>query len=100
MENDEYLKGLSQGYGMRLQIHDQDTFPLPDEEGIFVSSSYETHVGLRLVNIWVAVFIYSKSTNKEEGYLFCLLTKHVCNLANQLCLENIWVFVIIKQTNY
>lgn len=57
MENDEYLKGLSQGYGMRLQIHDQDTFPLPDEEGIFASSSYETHVGLRLVNIWVAVFI-------------------------------------------
>lgn len=57
MENDEYLKGLSQGYGMRLQIHDQDTFPLPDEEGIFVSSSYETHVGLRLVNILVSVII-------------------------------------------
>lgn len=73
MENDEYLKGLSQGYGMRLQIHDQDTFPLPDEEGIFVSSSYETHVGLRLVNIWVAVFYLANQLIKKRDICFVFL---------------------------
>lgn len=50
-ENDEYLPGISQGYGMRLQIHKQGTFPIPDQEGIFISSSYETHIGLRLVSL-------------------------------------------------
>ncbi|XP_056017341.1 acid-sensing ion channel 1-like [Ostrea edulis] len=50
-ENDEYLPGISQGYGMRLQIHKQGTFPIPDQEGIFISSSYETHIGLRLKDI-------------------------------------------------
>lgn len=50
-ENDEYLPGISQGYGMRLQIYKQGTFPIPDQEGIFISSSYETHVGLRLVSL-------------------------------------------------
>lgn len=75
MENDEYLQGLSQGYGMRLQIHDQDTFPLPDEEGIFVSSSYETHVGLRLVNIWVSVII--QQINWRRGIIRFVLLRNM-----------------------
>lgn len=73
MENDEYLKGLSQGYGMRLQIHDQDTFPLPDEEGIFVSSSYETHVGLRLVNILGGCFYLANQLIKKRDICFFFL---------------------------
>lgn len=48
-QNDEFLEGISQGYGMRLQIHEPGTFPMPDQEGIFLSSSFETHIGLRLV---------------------------------------------------
>jgi hypothetical protein len=48
-ENDEYLSGISQGYGMRLLIHEQGTFPMPNDEGILISSSFETSIGLRLV---------------------------------------------------
>lgn len=50
-QNDEFLEGISQGYGMRLQIHEPGTFPMPDEEGIFLSSSFESHIGLRLTDI-------------------------------------------------
>ncbi|XP_061169102.1 amiloride-sensitive sodium channel subunit alpha-like isoform X2 [Saccostrea echinata] len=50
-ENEEFLQGISQGYGMRLQIHDVGSFPMPAQEGIFISSSFETHVGLRLTDI-------------------------------------------------
>ena len=51
-QNEEFLSGISEGYGMRLQIHEQRTFPMPDQEGIFISSSFETHIGLRLVKIF------------------------------------------------
>ena len=51
-QNEEFLSGISEGYGMRLQIHEQGTFPMPDQEGIFISSSFETHIGLRLVELF------------------------------------------------
>ncbi|XP_062617799.1 amiloride-sensitive sodium channel subunit alpha-like [Saccostrea cucullata] len=50
-ENEEFLTGISQGYGMRLQIHDVGSFPMPAQEGIYISSSFETHIGLRLTDI-------------------------------------------------
>ncbi|XP_048762516.1 degenerin mec-10-like isoform X1 [Ostrea edulis] len=50
-ENDEYLNGISQGHGMRLLIHEQGTFPMPNDEGILISSSFETNIGLRLTDI-------------------------------------------------
>ena len=54
-QNEEFLSGISEGYGMRLQIHEQGTFPMPDQEGIFISSSFETHIGLRLVELLITL---------------------------------------------
>ncbi|XP_021343720.1 uncharacterized protein LOC110443677 [Mizuhopecten yessoensis] len=51
MENDEYLRGLTQGYGARVTINDQYSFPYPADEGFFVSSAFETHIGLKQINI-------------------------------------------------
>ncbi|KAL5017298.1 hypothetical protein ScPMuIL_006887 [Solemya velum] len=51
MENHEYLNGITPGYGARFAIHDSDTYPFPADEGNFVATNSETHVGLRLVQI-------------------------------------------------
>lgn len=50
MENDEYLHGITSGFGARFAIHDSDTYPFPADEGNFVATNSETHVGLRLVS--------------------------------------------------
>ena len=51
-ENEEYLPGITQGYGARLHIHNQDQFPLPSENGVFISSASQTDIGLRLVIVY------------------------------------------------
>ncbi|XP_033736990.1 amiloride-sensitive sodium channel subunit gamma-like [Pecten maximus] len=51
MENYEYVPGLTQGYGARVTINDQSSFPFPADEGFFVSSAFETHIGLKQINI-------------------------------------------------
>jgi hypothetical protein len=50
LEVTEYLKGLTTGYGARIQIHEQRTYPFPAEEGLFIPASMETDIGLRMVN--------------------------------------------------
>ena len=52
MENEEYLTGISHGYGARVQIHDRNTYPFPADEGLFVPSSFETHIGLKQVKMF------------------------------------------------
>ena len=49
METEEYLTGINQGFGARILVHDIDTYPFPSEEGMYVSSSFETHIGLKKV---------------------------------------------------
>lgn len=56
MENSEYIGGMTQGYGARVTINDQLTFPFPADEGFFVSSAFETHIGLKQV-VWTHVHV-------------------------------------------
>ena len=49
MEATEYLPGANNGYGARLVVHSPDTYPFPADEGIFISSSMETSIGLKMV---------------------------------------------------
>ena len=49
MDKEEYLTQINEGYGARIQIHDRDTYPNPEEEGMFVPSASETQIGLRMV---------------------------------------------------
>ena len=50
METNEYLTGINQGFGARVLVHDTDTYPFPSTEGLYVSSSFETHIGLKQVS--------------------------------------------------
>ncbi|KAL3869755.1 hypothetical protein ACJMK2_042396 [Sinanodonta woodiana] len=51
LENWEILEGVSQGYGARLVVHEPGTIPFPSTEGIFISSFFETNIGLRMVAV-------------------------------------------------
>ena len=46
-ETEEY--SARDGYGMRLVIHEADSLPFPSDEGITISTGFETVIGLRLV---------------------------------------------------
>ena len=50
METTEYLSGISNGFGARLTIHAPNTLPLPSEEGMFIPSSMETSIGMKMVS--------------------------------------------------
>ncbi|KAL3869756.1 hypothetical protein ACJMK2_042397 [Sinanodonta woodiana] len=66
----EFLETVSEGYGARLVIHEPGTIPLPSSEGIFISSSFETNIGLRMVQVSRLGEPYSKcndgKTFKEQ----------------------------------
>ncbi|CAC5399535.1 unnamed protein product [Mytilus coruscus] len=51
MENNEALAGISSGYGIRVDIHEQNTLPFPTEEGFLVSTAFETHIALKKIDI-------------------------------------------------
>lgn len=51
LETDEYLDGITTGYGIRVHIQDQDTYPFPADEGIFVPAAMETDIGLKMLRI-------------------------------------------------
>jgi len=72
-ENEEYLPGITQGYGARLHIHNQDQFPLPSENGVFISSASQTDIGLRLVIYHILNLIridLLNITKNEELFFF------------------------------
>ncbi|KAL5005745.1 hypothetical protein ScPMuIL_016903 [Solemya velum] len=66
MENDEYLHGITSGFGARFAIHDSDTYPFPADEGAFVATRSETHVGLRLVKIQRIVYPWGECEPGKE----------------------------------
>jgi hypothetical protein len=49
LENHEAIEGLTEGYGMRMVVHEPKSFPLPLEEGMTISGGYETSIGLKMV---------------------------------------------------
>ena len=51
MESQEYLTGITNGYGARLVIHSPNTYPFPWDEGLYISSAMETSIGLKMVCI-------------------------------------------------
>ena len=50
LETGEYQYGITQGYGIRVQIHEPGSIPQPEEEGYFVPASMETSIGLKKVH--------------------------------------------------
>ena len=51
MESTEYIPGVSNGYGARLTVSEPGTHPYPFDEGLDISSSMETSIGLKMVTL-------------------------------------------------
>ncbi|XP_060606460.1 degenerin mec-10-like [Ruditapes philippinarum] len=51
IETAEYLHDITSAYGVRMVLHERGTFPLPEDEGLTLSSQFETHIGLRLTRV-------------------------------------------------
>ncbi|XP_045160274.1 amiloride-sensitive sodium channel subunit beta-like isoform X2 [Mercenaria mercenaria] len=65
LEVTEYLKGITTGYGARIQIHEQRTHPSPAEEGLFIPASMETDIGLRMLTIERLGGLYGNCDNGD-----------------------------------
>lgn len=49
IQNREYVKGIQQGRGMRLNVHEYGTQPFVEESGVSIPTGFQTYVGLRQV---------------------------------------------------
>jgi len=49
LESTEYLKGITAGYGVRVQIHEPMSYPFPSDEGFLLAASMETSIGIKMV---------------------------------------------------
>ena len=49
---DEYLPVVTDGYGLRVMIHNSKTIPSPGIDGLFIQAGHETSVGLKQVCIF------------------------------------------------
>lgn len=50
LQNAELLEGVTAGYGGQVVIHDQSTFPFPDNEGVALPAGTEINIGITLVS--------------------------------------------------
>ncbi|KAJ8306324.1 hypothetical protein KUTeg_016869 [Tegillarca granosa] len=51
LEVPEYIKNYASGYGIKLVIHEPETYAFPSDEGMIISSGQETIIGLRMINL-------------------------------------------------
>lgn len=49
LENYEYLRGWTNGNGAHLVVHDRNTVPLVEQDGVAISGGTETFIGLKRV---------------------------------------------------
>ncbi|XP_060082850.1 amiloride-sensitive sodium channel subunit beta-like [Ylistrum balloti] len=66
MQNEEYIHGITQGYGARVTIHQKNTMPFPDDNGFYTSTSFQTSIGLKLVDITRLPDPYGKCTDGAD----------------------------------
>ena len=50
MDTQEYIPGITDGYGARIQIHNINDIPFPYESGLFLASGQETSIAVRMVS--------------------------------------------------
>ncbi|KAL4235666.1 hypothetical protein ACF0H5_004061 [Mactra antiquata] len=66
LEEMEYMKGITNGFGARIQVSEQGTHPFPAEEGSFIPASMETSIGLKLITLARMGLPYGKCNDGEE----------------------------------
>lgn len=85
LENHEAIEYLTEGYGMRMVVHEPKSFPLPLEEGITISGGYETSIGLKMTRI----------ERKGDPYGTCIdprqyFATYGIRYSTQTCIQQCW----------
>ncbi|ESO89679.1 hypothetical protein LOTGIDRAFT_218777 [Lottia gigantea] len=88
LEDKEYIRGLTSGSGAQVVIHDRNTCPFPQNDGIAIASGTESNIGLRLVNV---IRLGEPHGSCEEGNQFqeeygYKYTRQSCHV---FCLQNL-----------
>jgi amiloride-sensitive sodium channel subunit alpha/amiloride-sensitive sodium channel subunit gamma len=100
IETHEYLKAFTSAYGVRMVFHERGTFPLPDDEGLSLSSHSETHIGLRMSRISRLGGKYGKCTDGHE-FKKKYKVKYTVPLCRSICeIEKIKSRCMCKQLSY
>uniref|UniRef100_A0A2C9LS13 Uncharacterized protein n=1 Tax=Biomphalaria glabrata TaxID=6526 RepID=A0A2C9LS13_BIOGL len=68
LENDEYLPLVTSGRGAHVIIHDRNTVPLPEEEGIAISVGQQTMIALKEIRISRLGGKYTACKDVDEFY--------------------------------
>ncbi|KAK3790659.1 hypothetical protein RRG08_048784 [Elysia crispata] len=66
LQTDEYVPGITTSKGIHVVIHDQDTYPFPEDEGIAVKAGTETRIGLKLIEVSRLGGQHGDCTSPEE----------------------------------
>ncbi|KAK0055373.1 amiloride-sensitive sodium channel subunit gamma-2 [Biomphalaria pfeifferi] len=80
LEIDEYLPLITSGKGAHIVIHDKNTVPLPEEEGIAVSAGQQTMIGLKQIKITRLGNPYVACKNVDDFY-----RQYKVNYTRNLC---------------
>ncbi|XP_045161050.2 amiloride-sensitive sodium channel subunit beta-like [Mercenaria mercenaria] len=67
LQVNEFIKGITNGFGAKLVIHEPGTAPLPDDGGVFVAANTETDIALKRTAITRLGWPYGKC---ETGAAF------------------------------
>ncbi|GFR83345.1 amiloride-sensitive sodium channel subunit gamma [Elysia marginata] len=51
LQTDEYVPGIATSKGIQVVVHEPDTHPFPQEEGIAIKAGSETRIGIKLVQV-------------------------------------------------
>ncbi|XP_059169934.1 degenerin mec-10-like [Physella acuta] len=87
LETDEYIPGITSGKGAQVVIHEQDTVPFPDQEGIAINAGEQTVIALKQISIERLGLPYGKC-NDDTEFKAKYNTKFRRNLCQKICQEN------------
>ncbi|CAC5418667.1 unnamed protein product [Mytilus coruscus] len=85
LENHEAVEDLTEGYGMRVVIHEPKSFPLPLEDGMTISGGYETSIGLKMTRIERKGQPYGTCVDPKEYF-----KQYGIRFSTQACIQQCW----------
>lgn len=74
IDKDEYLDFLTDGFGIRVDIHDKGTRAYPLESGVSISPGAAAFIGLQMVENFIPSHLYH---NSDPDSIMCMMC-HFC----------------------
>ncbi|VDI22520.1 acid-sensing ion channel, other [Mytilus galloprovincialis] len=85
LENHEAIETMTEGFGLRLALHEVGSFPLPLERGMTISGGFETSLALKLTTIKRKGPPYGDCEDPVEYF-----KNHLVRYTTQGCIQTCW----------